>query len=372
MVLDKPFSNLPNFEHLRQIITRETTEGPVPFIELAVDIEIMEKVTGSSEVIEVEKLISRKAEKQELIEMMNNLWALSINFSNKVGYDYVTTLCLAPIQRTAANTAENPETNGSVRRWQNESKGIIGNRKNFEAYRWPSVEKIDTSAIDYIASKLTPGKKIIVFMMGIFEDLRNLLGFEEMAIKSIEEPDLCDDILENLTVLSEAAIDKVAAHPYTGAIFYADDMGFNTSTMLSPAWMRKHLIPRQKRIADACHKHGKLFLLHSCGNIDALMEDLIEVVGIDARHSYQDNIEPIEDVYKKYSDRIAILGGVDIDLLSRGTEEQVRHRTRQILEACAPGGAFCMGSNNSVTNFCKIENYYTMLDETRKWNNEHI
>jgi uroporphyrinogen decarboxylase len=141
--------------------------------------------------------------------------------------------------------------------------------------------------------------------------------------------------------------------------------------MLSPAWMREWVVPRLKRIADACHRHGKPFLLHSCGQIDALMEDLIEVVGIDARHSFQDNIEPVEGVYGKYGDRISILGGLDVDLLARGTQQEVADRTRRILEVCAPGGGFCMGSGNSVTNFVRIENYYAMLDETRKWNEEH-
>jgi uroporphyrinogen decarboxylase len=101
------------------------------------------------------------------------------------------------------------------------------------------------------------------------------------------------------------------------------------------------------------------------------MEDLIEIVGIDARHGLQYNIEPIEKNYKKYGDRIAILGGVDVDLLARGTPHAVRAHTRQVLQACAPKGGFCIGSNNSVANFCKIENYYAMLDETRKWNEEH-
>jgi uroporphyrinogen decarboxylase len=101
------------------------------------------------------------------------------------------------------------------------------------------------------------------------------------------------------------------------------------------------------------------------------MEDLIETVGIDARHSFQDNIEPVEEVYRKYGNRIAILGGVDVDLLSRGTPDQVRARTREILEVCALGGGFCMGSGNSLPNFVNVENYYAMLDETAKWNETH-
>jgi hypothetical protein len=49
----------------------------------------------------------------------------------------------------------------------------------------------------------------------------------------------------------------------------------------------------------------------------------------------------------------------------------VRVRTRQILEACVPGGGYVMGSGNLVTNYCQIENCFAMLDETRRWNEEH-
>ena len=98
---------------------------------------------------------------------------------------------------------------------------------------------------------------------------------------------------------------------------------------------------------------------------------MIEGVGIDALHSFQDNITPIEEMHERYADRISLLGGVDVDLLARGSTDEVRARTRQIIEACAPSGSFMVGSGNSVTNYCKIENYYAMIDETRKWNKEH-
>ncbi len=373
MKLEKPFNNSPNFEHLRNVLMRETTQGPVPFIELTVDAEIMSEATGIP--LPGKDLISFLGTDlnadADALEMGAKIMELTNTFCQAVGYDYITSYTIAPIQRTPVDIKENPSQEGKLRGWQNEHRGMIMTREDFDTYPWPSVDKVNTISNEYCAAISPPNIKTLVFVFGIFEDLKNLMGFEQMAIKSIEDPDLCDDILEKLTILEEAAIAKVAEHPQTGAIFYGEDMGFNTSTMLSPGWMREHVIPRHKRLADACHKHGKPFLFHSCGQIDALMEDLIETVGIDARHSFQDNIEPIEEVYKKYSDRIAILGGVDVDLLSRGTPEQVRERTRQILEVCAPGGGFAIGSGNSVTNFCKIENYYAMLDETRKWNETH-
>ena len=373
MEIKAPFKEGYDFEHLRKVLMRETAEGPVPIFELAVDPEIMSEVTGIDfPAKRFDELINIDPDSPpETYELLMQLGDLILDFYQAVGYDYVIMTPLLFIPRTRMQLKENPQQDGKVRGWQNEHRGLIMTRQDFEDFPWPSPDSVNILPIDFAADRIPEGMKVVVFIYGIFEDLKLLMSFENMAIKSIDEPGLLVDILERLTVLQETAIDMSAAHPATGAILYAEDMGFNTATMLSPAWMREHLIPRHKRLADACHKHDKPFILHSCGQIDALMEDEIETVGIDARHSFQDNIEPVEEVYERYGDRISILGGIDVDLLARGTPEEVARRTRQVLEACAPGGGFCMGSGNSVTNFCKIENYYAMLDETRKWNREH-
>ena len=370
---EKIFKDHHDFEHLRRVIMRETTEGPVPIIELVADPEVMSTVTGmdfpAERALEIYYLGPNPT--MEQLQLGLRLMDLSLAFSEKVGYDYVTMIPVVPIPRTEFLARENPQQEGKVRGWLDEHRGLIMNRDDLEAFPWPSPQEISLVAMDYAASKMPEGMKVMAVYTGIFEDLKRLMGFENMALKSVEEPELCGDVLERLAVLAEAAIDRCAAHPAVGAVFYAEDMGFNRGLMLSPRWLRQWVIPHLKRFAEACHRHGKPFLLHSCGQIDALMEDLIETVGIDARHSFQDNIEPVEEVYRKYHDRIAILGGVDVDLLARGTPEQVRRRTREILETCAPGGGFCMGSGNSLTNYIRMENYYAMLDETRKWNQEH-
>ena len=93
------------------------------------------------------------------------------------------------------------------------------------------------------------------------------------------------------------------------------------------------------------------------------MEDLIDYVGIDGKHSYEDKIMPVEEAANLWGDRISILGGVDMDLLARGTEEQVRVRTRQILDSCGLSGSYCLGTGNTVANYIPIRNYVAMLDE---------
>jgi uroporphyrinogen decarboxylase len=163
-----------------------------------------------------------------------------------------------------------------------------------------------------------------------------------------------------------AQVDNVAA------LWMGDDMGFKTGTLISPQHLREFVFPYQKRVAAIAHEHGMPFLLHSCGNLQAVMEDLIEDVGIDAKHSFEDAIQPVESFAHQYSHRIGVIGGVDVDLLARGSEEQVRARTRQILEACAPGGSYILGSGNSIANYIPLRNYLAMVDEGWRYNTRSL
>jgi uroporphyrinogen decarboxylase len=376
MKIQHPFKQGADFEALRKVLMREVKGGPVPLIELIVDGDAMARVTGLEASIgsamELIDLIGPDGSvSQESLEKGVKLMDLSLAFSKAVGYDYVTVVPVVPLPRTRLNVNEAGPSGGQKRSWQNEHDGLITDREAFRNFPWPSIDSIDLVTLDYVAPQMPEGSKIMLFYFGVFEDLRALMGFERVALKSIREPDLIEDILENLTVLAEAAIDRSMAHPAAGAVFYAEDMGFNTGLMMSPRFFRKCVIPRIKRLVDAAHRHGKPFLLHSCGQVDALMDDLIDVAGIDGYHSFEDNIEPVESFYKRYHDRISILGGVDVNLLSNASEAEVRKRCRSILDACGPGGGFAIGSGNSVTNYCRIENYYAMLDETAKWNRAH-
>ena len=97
------------------------------------------------------------------------------------------------------------------------------------------------------------------------------------------------------------------------------------------------------------------------------MDDIIDYVGIDAKHSFEDIIQPVEDARKQYGERITIVGGIDVDFLSRRTEEEIRKRVRSILQECVPSGGYIMGSGNSIANYIPVVNYIAMMDETAKF-----
>ena len=101
-------------------------------------------------------------------------------------------------------------------------------------------------------------------------------------------------------------------------------------------------------------------ILHSCGHFESILNDMADI-GIDARHSYEDTIMPVEEAYERYRDRFAILGGLDVDFVCRSSPEDVYGRARAMLERTADRGGYALGTGNSVPDYLPDENYFAMI-----------
>jgi uroporphyrinogen decarboxylase len=170
-------------------------------------------------------------------------------------------------------------------------------------------------------------------------------------------------VFQRVGELLLAATEAMVGHEKVGAVFEGDDMGHKHATLVSADVIRQHALPWHKRMVEAAHAAGKPYILHACGNLAEIMDDLIGYCGIDAKHSFEDVIMPVAEVKRRWGDRIAICGGVDVDKLARLPEAELRAYVRRILEECAPGGGYLLGSGNSVANYIPAESYLAMLDE---------
>ena len=72
---------------------------------------------------------------------------------------------------------------------------------------------------------------------------------------------------------------------------------------------------------------------------------------------------PVAEFQARYGDRIAVLGGLDVHILSTATPEEVRAQTRRLMETCGPRGRYAIGSGNSVPSYVPVDNYLAMVDE---------
>ena len=140
-----------------------------------------------------------------------------------------------------------------------------------------------------------------------------------------------------------------------------DDWGFKTQTMLPPEMLREFVFPWHKKIVQTIHKVGKPAILHSCGNLDKVMDDVINDMNYDAKHSFEDEIISVEDAYERWGDSIAILGGIDLDFLVRGSKEKIVKRSKGLLKQTRDRGGYALGSGNSIPPYVPFENYFAML-----------
>ena len=347
-----PFPDLnpdPDFERLEKVFARGLPDR-VPFIELFLDEPVMEAIR------EAPFSADSTARWKEMADLFYRL-----------GYDYVPCRTEFALPYTSLEAEDTAALSSGTRGWVDENRGAIETWDDFEQYPWPTVEERHYRPLAHATAALPEGMKLLPHGPGgVLENVMWLMGYSPMCYAIADQPDLVRAMFDRVGELLLGIFDTLAGHEGVGAVFLGDDMGFKTQTMISPEALRQWVFPWQRRLAEAVHAHGKPFLLHSCGNLESVMEDLIEDVGIDAKHSFEDVIMPIEEVKRRWGSRLALLGGIDMDLLCRGTPDQVRHRTAEVIEACMPGGGFAVGSGNTVANYVPLENYFAMLEETRR------
>lgn len=369
----------PNFDNLRRTILRQGPPGPVPFFELFADPGMVEAVLDKKFPVNLHHYIedpSLTLAGDELPGLMQSL-DMYVRFCREVGYDYVFMLTGFSLRRTFQTTTDTARTQnwpGGQRYWQDEATGPIQSWADFEGYPWPKAEDLNHAALQYVSSVVPSGMKVAAFMYGgIFEHATWMMGLQPFSFALHDQPDLVEAICERVGTLATATATQAAAIDNVEMIFLSDDLGFYSGPLVSPAVIRRHILPHYKNIAAVVHAAGKLLVFHSCGNMYAVMGDLLDDVGIDAKHSFEDKIVRVEQAYARWGDRVAILGGVDMDLLGRGTVQEVRARTRQILEACGTKGTgYALGTGNTAANYIPKANYLAMLDEGRRWNRERF
>jgi uroporphyrinogen decarboxylase len=348
----------PSVDEFRRVLRREPRDR-VPLVELAIAEETLADLNGAP---------LAPLSRQNGPEPFTKAIRQRVMLWHALGYDYYRVRAEIPFQVQTLAARNTAASAAADRQWVNEHEGLIKSLADFEAYPWPAPASVDFAAAEAAAAALPNGMGLIGFSGGVLEWSSNLLGLESMMLLLYDDPDLVRAVVDRVGQIIYDAFRVFCQMPSVFAIWLGDDMGFKTATLLQPQHLRQYILPWHKRYAEMAHKSGRLFLLHSCGHVESVMPDLIDEVHIDAKHSFEDVIIPVEQFKQRWGARVAVLGGVDVDLLSRGTQEAVRRRTRDILEACAPGGGYACGSGNSITNYMPTENYVAMLETIHRFN----
>ncbi len=335
----------PNIENIYKVFRREPVEI-TPLFELFMDWPVYEYFVG--------KKYEGKDDVDELKYVIDAFY--------NAGYDYATTH--ASSFGFPKKEAEHEGHSGATISLNDGN--TITDWESFEAYQWPDPNDFDCSKLEKIKDYLPNGMKLAVMGPGgVLENVTALVGYDNMCYMLVDDPELLQCIFDKVGAAMLAYYEKAASYDTVGFLISNDDWGFNTQTFMSVQDMRKYVFPWHKKIAEAAHKNGKPTVLHSCGYMKDVMDDIIDDMKYDAKHSFEDNIFSVEDSYKKWGDRIAILGGLDLQFLHASSKEEIRQRCRNLIELTREKGGYALGTGNSMVYYFDPEKFVTII-ESRK------
>jgi len=192
-----------------------------------------------------------------------------------------------------------------------------------------------------------------------FQDACAAFGMENALMTMLTDPEMFDVVIARITefYLEANAIFYDAAGDKLDAVLIGNDFGSQQCLMLSPELIRKHVFPGTKKLIDQAHERGYKVIHHSCGAIDSIIPDLIEL-GADAIHPIQALAQDMDakTLSQKYSKKAAFCGGVDAQyLLVNGTPAEVRAKVHELKELF-PTGLIISPSHEAILPDTKPEN----------------
>ncbi len=195
-----------------------------------------------------------------------------------------------------------------------------------------------------------------VGLMSIYSEV----GLEAFSYHLADCPDIIEELLELGTRETVSWVDHLPKGHGIEAIFLGDDIAYKTGPLLSPVWFQKHYFHRLARVLAAWHAHGIRVLFHSDGNLNSLLDGLVEA-GIDG-------LNPLEvlagmdigEIHRRHP-HLFLAGGIDVsELLPHGKPEEIRDAVKRGIDAAE--GRLLVGSSTELHDAVPLENYLALRE----------
>jgi len=219
-------------------------------------------------------------------------------------------------------------------------------------YRWPDAD--DAARYRDFEEQLRGAEDRFVmfcFGNGIFERLHMLHGMTETLMDFYVEPERIHELIERILDHHLRVFRNCVriANGRMHAAAMADDWGLQDRAFISVELFREFFKPRYTRWFDEIKAAGMHPWMHSCGRINEILEELIDV-GLEVINPQQPNTVGIDEISRRYRGRICFESIVDTQsTLPRGTYEEIRRQAHELLEKWGtPDGGFIASDYNDA------------------------
>lgn len=244
-------------------------------------------------------------------------------------------------------------------------EGVVLGEPTLEGYQLP--DPLDRRFFRDIPEQIEKyGDRFRVFYMGftLFERAWTLRGMENLMMDFLRNRDFAHSLLSAITDYNIAHVREALKYDID-CVRFGDDWGQQHGLIMGPKCWNEFIYPRIKRMYAVVQEAGKLVLIHCCGDVDELFEDLIEI-GVSCFNPFQPEVMDVWSLLPRYRGRLAFYGGLSMQrTLPYGSVDDVRDESRRLLELGSETG-YIFSPSHDVEGDVPLENMLVFIEETQR------
>ncbi len=205
-----------------------------------------------------------------------------------------------------------------------------------------------------------------VFQIGfsLYERAWTLRGLENLLMDFRDHPDFVHRLFSQIADYNVAQVREALKYD-VDAVYFGDDWGQQHGLQMGPGTWKEFIYPVLRRMYAVVRDAGKLVMIHSCGDVDELFDDLIDI-GLNCFNPFQPEVMDVYALLPEYRGRLAFHGGMSTQrTLPFGSVEDVRGETRRLLELGRDGG-YILAPAHDVEGDVPLENMLAMIETLQR------
>ena len=193
----------------------------------------------------------------------------------------------------------------------------------------------------------------------LFERAWTLRGMENLLMDFHDHPGFVRDLLDAIADFNIAQIREALKYDID-AVHFGDDWGQQHGLLMGPVLWRRFLRPVLARMYSVVRDAGKFVFIHSCGDVDELFDDFVEI-GVSCFNPFQPEVMDTAALLRKYRGKLAFFGGLSTQrTLPFGTPDEVRRETERLIGLGRDGG-YILSPAHAVEGDVPLENMLAFI-----------